>query len=202
MVLSGCSSLSESAVGSTLLAFIPWHGDVSEHARDVPYASIDFSMGMRGGLLVMAEQKNGLTYWQTSQSEVIGLKQGFLQATWRTEPRLEMIERRDHEGQPVAMQDIGDEAEYTVVTQWTDGQDRHHAGRARARWHCRAQSQRVKLPLTRRKLHQCEEKLDWDDRGSTRSVYWRDDDGHVWKANVAAWPGAPSIKWEVARPWW
>lgn len=202
LLISGCSSIADSPVGSTVLAFIPGHGDVSEQAKKVPYASLDFSMGMQGGLLVMAEQKDGLTFWQTSQAEVIGLDHGYLQASWRTKPRLDMTQRLDHQGKPVDMTTIGDDARYTLLASWTDKEGQRHSGRASVTWHCQAQTHKVKLPLTQRKLHQCEEKLNWDDRGSTQSVYWRDNDKHVWKADVTAWPGAPGIGWQVARPWW
>lgn len=202
-LLSGCSGLADNPVVSTLGTAIPGLGtDVSKQAKKVPYASLDFSLGLRGGLLVMAEQNQGMTFWQSSRSEILALEDGYLQSTWGIKPQLEMMRRLDDSGASISMADIGDQADYQVLVSWQDDKGAHRAGRAEAKWHCSAQTEKVELPLTKRKLHKCTESLVWDNSDKTRSVFWRDDEGHVWKADVTAWPGAPSIGWEVARPWW
>lgn len=201
-LLSGCS-LTSGPFWSTVKSFAPGQrGDVGAEAKKIPYATIDLSLGRRGGLLVLAEQQNGLTFWQTGSNEVIVLDHGFLQSTSGLTPRLEMTRRVDDQGQPVAMKALGADAQYTVERSWVDKKDRHHAGQARADWSCASRTHAVELPLTTRHLHKCVETLDWADNGETQSVYWRDDGGHVWKADVDAWPGAPGTSWQVARPWW
>lgn len=202
VLLGGCSFTS-SPFWSTLGSFVPGqHGDVAGQASKIPYASIDLSLGRRGGLLVLAEQKDGLTFWQTGRDEIIILDHGYLQSTVGLTPRLEMSRRLDERGQPVAMSSLGSNARFVVERSWLDKKGRRHAGRAQADWSCASRTRSVALPLTTRDLHKCVETLDWTNNGDTQSVYWRDDGGHVWKADVDAWPGAPGTSWEVARPWW
>ncbi|WP_423824149.1 YjbF family lipoprotein [Salinisphaera sp. SPP-AMP-43] len=201
VLLSGCS-LSRSPLWATLGSFVPIHKDVSDDAKKISYASIDLSLGRRGGLLILAEQKDGLTFWQTGRDEVVVLNHGYLQATSGLTPRLEMSQAFDAQGRPVSMKSVAGQAEFVVRRSWVDDKGVRRAGQAQARWSCQSQTQSVKLPLTTRDLYKCVETLDWEHKGDTRSVYWRDTDGHVWKADVAAWPGGPEVRWQVARPWW
>lgn len=202
VALSGCAS-SGSPLLATLGAFVPGqHGDLADRAQKIPYASIELRFGRGGGLLVLAEDKDGLTFWQTARNEVVVLKQGFLQSISGLTPRLDMSEALDAQGEPVSMASLGSSAQFTVERSWVDKKGAHHAGRAQADWSCESKTRSVKLPLTTRDLHKCVETLDWKNGGDTRSVYWRGEGGHVWKANVVAWPGAPKISWQVARPWW
>jgi hypothetical protein len=200
--LTGCSSTG-SPLGSTVRAFMPGgHGDVTEQARHIPYASIDFSMGRRGGLLVLAEEKKGLTFWQTGRDEVIVLGHGDLQAMAGLLPRLEMNELSTADGHPIELAELGRKAHFEVLRAWRDGDNVRHSAAAQAHWSCAVAPAEVKLPLTTRRLHKCVASLEWAGGKQTRSIYWRDAGGHIWKADVAAWPGAPGISWRVARPWW
>ncbi|HET7315083.1 YjbF family lipoprotein [Salinisphaera sp.] len=202
VMLGGCS-FSSSPFWATIGSFVPGqHGDIAARAKKIPYASIDLSLGRRGGLLVLAEQQSGLTYWQTGRAEVVVLNHGFLQSTSGLTPQLEMNQAIDAQGRPVSMTALGSAAHFVVERSWIDEEGVRHTGRARADWSCDSAARSVELPLTTRDLYKCVETLDWAGGGDTRSVYWRDDGGHVWKADVAAWPGAPEISWQVARPWW
>lgn len=202
LALSGCSS-SGNPMLATLGSFVPGqHGDLAGRARKIPYASIELRFGRGGGLLVLSEEKDGLTFWQTARDEVVTLQDGFLQSISGIKPRLEMSHATGEHGKPVSFMSLGNQERFVVERSWVDKKGRYHAGRAKAKWSCQSNTVSVKLPLTTRDLHKCVETLDWAKGGDTRSVYWRDDGGHVWKADVAAWPGAPKITWQVARPWW
>lgn len=202
LALGGCS-LSSSPLWSTLGSFVPGQrGDIGSEAKKIPYASIDLSLGRRGGLLVLAEKQGSLTFWQTGRDEVVVLDSGYLQSTAGLEPRLEMTRITDHGGAPVSMTSVGNSAKWVVERSWVGDKGNRHTGRATADWSCSSATSSVDLPLTTRDLYKCTETLDWATRGKTRSVYWRDDSRRVWKADVVAWPGAPEISWQVARPWW
>ncbi|AWN17545.1 hypothetical protein SALB1_3351 [Salinisphaera sp. LB1] len=188
---------------ATLGSMVPGqHGDLAARARKVPYASIELSFGRGGGLLVLAEEQGGLTFWQTARNETVVLRHGFLQSIAGIKPRLEMSKSMGADGKLISMASLGSDERFRVERSWVDKKGVRHAGRAEARWVCSTKTRAIKLPLTTRELYKCTETLDWADRGETRSVYWRDAGGHVWKADVAAWPGAPGISWQVARPWW
>lgn len=202
LMLTGCS-LSSGPFWSTLGSFVPGHhGDVSGQAKKIPYATIDLSLGRRGGLLVLAEKKDHLTFWQTRRDEVVVFRQGFLESTSGLTPRLEMSRATDAQGDPVSMASLGTSEHFVVERSWVGKKGQRRAGRAQASWSCDPDTRSIELPLTTRDLHKCVETLDWANGSQTQSVYWRDDGGHVWKADVAAWPGAPGISWRVARPWW
>lgn len=200
--LSGCSTTS-SPLWSTLGALVPGgQGNIADQARKIPYGTIDFSFGRRGGLLVLAKKKNALTFWQTGRNEVVMLAHGDLQAMAGLLPRLTMSDKTTADGSPVTLTSLGSEARFRVVRSWRDKKGGRHSASARARWSCADSSVSVKLPLATRSLFKCVESLHWADGSQTQSVYWRGTERHIWKAEVAAWPGAPKISWQVARPWW
>jgi len=178
------------------------HGNLASRARKIPYASINLSFGRGGGLLILTKQKHGLTFWQTKRNETVVLQHGLLQSTAGTKPRLEMTQALNAKGKPMTMASLNGDEHFIVERSWVDNKGDRYAGRAQAHWQCSSTTRKIKLPLVTRQLHKCTETLNWANHGTTRSVYWRDAGGHIWKAEVTAWPGAPGISWQVARPWW
>lgn len=200
--LTGCGT-TNTPLWATAKALIPgWHGDVSEQAKKIPYATIDLTYGRRGGLLVLAEKKGGLTFWETGRKEVVVLNHSDLQAMEGLLPRLEINAQTMANGDPVNLIALGTDAQFTVVRAWRDKKGSRHSGQAQARWHCASETSSVELPLTTIDLQKCVKSLRWSDGSQTQSAYWRDAQGQIWKAAVAAWPGAPQVSWQVARPWW
>lgn len=200
--LAGCGTV-DTPLWATTKALIPgWHGDVSEQAKNNPYATIDLSYGSRGGLLVLAEKQGGLTFWETGRKEVVVLDHSDLQSMEGLLPRLEMNVQTDARGHPVDLTALGGDAHFTVVRAWRDKKGNRHSGQASAQWQCAQAASSMDLPLTTIDLHKCVKSLRWGDGSQTQSTYWRDAQGQIWKAAVAAWPGAPKVSWQVARPWW
>lgn len=205
--LGGCSNLEKHPLLATLGAFVPGKTDVSKVAANVSYASINFSLGRRNGLLILSEQEPGLTFWQSSQSETVVLQHGYLQSTAGLASNLAMTR----------ITGLADDAsagipwrkafvspiEYKVLRAWSPVDGRLKSETAQARLTCSAGVEKVRLPLATLPLRRCREQLSWASGKTTRSTYWVDPkDDRVWAADTVPWPGAQAFDWQVARPWW
>ncbi|WP_337133759.1 hypothetical protein, partial [Staphylococcus aureus] len=61
----------------------------------------------------------------------------------------------------------------------------------------------VELPLGERMLERCDVTLAWASGEATQATWWRDPDNrNLWAVHETPWPGAPTIRWQVARHWW
>lgn len=210
LVLGGCSASSgDHPLLSTVRAFLPGGGrDVSQNAQKLPYASIDFSIARRNGLLVLAEQRPGLTFWQSSQAETVVLQRGYLQSTAGLQSNLVMTQLN---GLPSnAANDMAawsaalkSPINYKVLRSWRVEDGKLRSASAQATLTCRPNSEKVQLPLAELPLRRCDETLHWGTGSTTHSSYWIDQkDGRIWAADTKPWPGAERYGWRVARPWW
>lgn len=206
LLLTGCSREGGSLFGATLASFLPGHADVSGRAAEIEYASLDLSVGRQGGLVVLAEIAGNDTYWQSGGDETIVLHEGYLSSTSGLGQDLHLSQVLDMDGDEPPWRTVGageGTRHYRVERSWDNKQGQRVTDEAAARFECRARTERRKLPLTTLDLQRCTETLRWDGGRTTRSVLWRaPDTGRVWAARVVAWPGAPMIAWQVARPWW
>lgn len=211
--LSGCAHFdaNDHPLLSTVAAFSPFGGgaDVSAQAKKIEFATIDVSLDGRGGLLVLARQQPGVTYFQSSQAEIVVLSRGYLSSTAGLQNNLEMtrLDGLDSAAGSTATPFAGDLStvrRYTVTRRWTASDDKRSTTRtADAVLRCDTDTQSIKLPLATLPLVACKETLDWAGGGQTHSTYWIDPhDNRIWKARTEPWPGAPTFAWEVARPWW
>lgn len=206
LVLSGCAHEIK-LMRDTLQAVTPWHQDVSEHAAELPYASIDITVEGNGGLVVMAERSSDHAYFQSGNRDIFVLHNGYLDQTAGLMSNLMMT--RIHQvdgilaGMPWHMADTGEAFEYLVQRIWRSKDGVLHADQAHARLVCHEHSAKKTLPLGSLVLQRCLETLTWSDGTSTQSILWRHPDSHqLWAVHTVPWPGAPEIHWEVARPWW
>ncbi len=201
--LVGCSSTNPAI--ATLSAFLPGRVDVSDRASELSYASIDFVVGGRGGLLVLAESSQELTFWQSSRRETIVLRGGYLESTSGLTPELQLTQIRAgavNNAMPWRLA-LEEPAHYTLTRTWTRADESVDTARADATLSCAPGTVEKKLPLTTLELQRCVEKLVWERGATTTSVFWRDPGNHrIWAADVVAWPGSPLYEWRVARPWW
>jgi hypothetical protein len=204
--LGGCSLHNGSPALATIFGLLPGHGSVTATAKKIPYATIDLSIGRRGGLLVLAEQTPGLTFWKSGQNETIVLHDGVLQSTSGLEANLHMTQvygdDAGHSRVPWR-QAVNGALHYNILRSWTTADGKQRADRAQVVLRCAQKPETVALPLTKRALQRCVETWHWDRGGQTQSVLWRDRGNHeIWAADTVAWPGGPHISWQVARPWW
>lgn len=207
-LIAGCGGVANTPVVSTFAAFFPGDEDVSKQAAEISYASIKLRVAGSGGLLVLSEKSGGVTFWQSSGSQTIVLKNGYLDATRGLPSDLEMT-RVSAQSSPATrsaspwMANTKIPLTYTVTRSWSTSDGRTRSDRATARLECRDQPERVELPLVTLPLQRCEETLRWDGGGSTVSTIWRNpDDNRIWAVDTVPWPGAQEIAWSVARPWW
>ena len=182
--------------------------NVSKRAEKISFATIKFTQHNRGGLLVLAEQQPGVTFWQSGRSETVGLSRGYLSSTSGLQNDLEMTQlsglmpRPDQSTPFVGSLDTP--RRYRVTRQWQNADSsRRHTMSATTTLSCAAEPAILELPLARLPLLQCDETLNWVGAGTTHSIYWLAPDTHrIWKGRTQAWPGGPSFAWSVARPWW
>lgn len=209
--LGGCARFdpNDHPLLSTLRAFVPFGDiDVSQQAQKIQYATIALTLNGRGGLLVLAQQQPGLTYWQSSQAETVVLGRGYLVSTAGLDHDLLSTELSGlGEAPSLAGPFIGSldtTRTYKIMRQWQYGEDnRTRTGRADATLTCASGTESVQLPLADLSLRQCSETLHWENGATTRSTYWIDPkDNRIWKARTRPWPGGPTVAWQVARPWW
>lgn len=210
LLLSGCVNADNHPLLATLGAFVPGKSDVSKTADKISYASIDFSLGRRSGLLVLSEQRPGLTFWQSSQSETVVLRRGYLQSTAGLNQNLTMTRisassdssEEAPEGIPWQRALIAP-VSYKLFRSWQGSDGRLESQRADATLICASTTEHVKLPLARLPLSPCKETLRWASGKTTQSTYWvNPQDGRLWAADAVPWPGAATFSWKVARPWW
>jgi len=183
---------------------------VAEQAENIRYASIDLKVNGTGGLLVLSEQAPGITYWLTGQKQVVVFKSGYLASTSglkkdlitsEYDPPLAEFAAPAADNQAV-MREASNRAHQLVRTwQTNNGGRRSSSGRATIK--CESDTHLVALPLATLPLEKCRESVQWRTGERTTSVYWRDPKTHrIWAAEVVAWPGGPTVAWDVARPWW
>lgn len=206
MFVAGCASDRSNPWVSTFTSFVPGTSEkVGKQAAAIPYASVKLSVGRAGGLLILAEQTEQLTFWQSSKRETIVFRNGYLNATRGLASNLLSSRMVSADGAPISPWNNVDNApvHYRVERSWEDADGKRHAVRARASFVCADKKESVKLPLTTLDLTRCVESLDWDGGKQTRSVVWQDLETHrIWAADAVAWPGGLRVTWKVARPWW
>ncbi|MBS62472.1 MAG: hypothetical protein CMN27_05935 [Salinisphaera sp.] len=210
-LLAGCADARRggSPFVSTFASILPGGGgDVGKQANAIPYASVDLSVDGRGGLLILAETTDELTFWQSSTRETVVLRDGYPESTQGLDKDLlysRMGSASDPQQAPweTAPADGTTVVAYSVERGWRDSQGREHAAAGQASFTCAAQTEHRELPLTSLDLTRCVETVAWANGAKTRSVVWRRPETHrIWAGDVAAWPGGVRITWNVARPWW
>lgn len=207
LLLAGCEfAYNNNPLLDTVGALIPGTGDVSAEAERIPYASLRFSIAGRGGLIVLAEQADGATFWQSGQRETVVLRDGYFVSTSGMPNALEMTE--------LTLPSSGDDSmpwtaapgmrrDYRVTRAWKLEDGSTQSAAAEATMVCHADIESQELTLRTMGLQRCDERLSWPDGQTTYSTYWRSPDNRrIWKARTTAWPDGPSVEWDVARRWW
>lgn len=185
---------------------------ISERAGQLPYASLDFTINGRGGLIVMARHDGAQTYFQSAGRNVIGLRHGYLAETAGFKANLLMTRLQYGDSASAAGSDYvppwqraepGQPITYTLQRQWRGADGMLHTATAQAKLACNQKAVAVTLPLATIGLQRCNETAVWADGSETHSSLWRDpDERMLWRVRTVAWPGGPQIAWRVARPWW
>lgn len=205
-LVTGCASGQGSPWVSTFASALPGlKHDASKQAEAIPYASVNLSVGGQGGLLILAEQADALTFWQSSSRETIVFRNGYLNSTRGLRANLLASRMTTDAGKAIQpwQSPAVTPVTYRVQRSWEDAKGDRHAGRAEAFFACAQTTEAVELPLTTLDLERCTESLDWESGKKTRSVVWRHPKTHrIWASDAVAWPGGPEVSWQVARPWW
>lgn len=212
LLVTGCGSRG-TVLRNTLGAVLPGSADVSQHAAELPYASLDVSINGQGGLIVLARMSGAKTYFQAATMETIVLRHGYLAQTAGLDADLLMTRLRvmdseqalgaDNVQPPWQRAVAGQPLIYTVQRQWRTRDGVVHAASAQATLRCQQDPASVELPLATLSLQRCNETLVWGNGARTHSVLWREPDEHMlWRVSTVPWPGGPELAWSVARPWW
>ncbi|WP_157955129.1 YjbF family lipoprotein [Halomonas denitrificans] len=180
-------------MGATLLS--PWRApDPAERAAALPYASLAVDTQGNRGLLVMAYQagENGRdTFWQAADFATLQLRDGRPVATDGFEATL----------LGSWLVPLAPPYRYRLHAHWQDRDGREHRDVAMARLECDG-PRPVELPLMRKPLERCVERLRWQGGERGTNVLWRDPDtGRLWAGEISLWPDGQRLAWRVARPW-
>lgn len=184
-----------SPIGESLAGL--WGPPASHHreqAEALPYASLLLNMEGNTALVVLAYaggEADAITLWQARDGATLELREGRPYRTagfdttllfWSASP--------------------AQRAEYQVESAWRDAHGLMHLAQGQARLTCEPPNN-VELPLTTLPLIRCVEAVRWSDGTRSRNLLWQDEaSGRLWAGEVAPWPGADPIRWQVARPWW
>src|SRR5699024_5161940 len=146
----GCGSAS-GVLRSTLHTLVPWSHNVSKRAASLPYASIDLTVGGKGGLVVLAELSEGNAYFQSASRGTIDIRHGYLaQSAGLPENLLMTRVYATGEAQmamPWRTARAGEPFNYIVQRMWRTADGMLHTGRANATLVCKASTKQVELPL-------------------------------------------------------
>lgn len=195
--LTACSQFGSTLAGRTLEDAWSGSSDVhSEQARQLPYASLLTRMEGNQSLLVLAyhndEAGGDTTLWQARDRATLALEAGRPTSTAGFDANLLSLSY----GAPAKG------GAYRVRAHWEDRHGIDHLATGQAALTCQAPAP-IELPLLELSLERCEERVDWQGAGASHNTLWRHPDTRrVWAGEVEPWPGAPSIEWQVARPWW
>lgn len=195
--LTACSQLGPTLAGQTLQD--AWSGSSEVHreqARELPYASLLTRMEGNQSLLVLAyhngEAGGDTTLWQARDRATLTLEKGRPTSTAGFDANLLSLNYGAS----------GKDGAYRVRAHWEDSNGVDHLAIGQATLICQA-PETVELPLVKLALERCVERVDWQGAGTSHNTLWRHPDTRrTWAGEVHPWPGAPSIEWQVARPWW
>lgn len=202
LVLSGCTIGSQRSPSDVIASL---RGpDLAAQAADLPYASLALDLAGHGGLVVLASQQASTTYWQFRDGATLALEDGYPVASAGLRDELLGTRILDAEGTPpppYPWRQPGSEVHYRIERQWQDAEGNLHQDSARVALDCAAPAT-VELPLTRRQLARCQETSHWAGGAITEATLWRDpEDRRLWAYTGQPWPEAPTLTWQIARPW-
>ncbi|NAW34707.1 YjbF family lipoprotein [Halomonas alimentaria] len=175
--------------------------DPAARADEIPFATINIDTGDRRGLVVLGAQGNAETYWPTGHQGLIALRHEALHTTVGLAHNLLDTAYRLRGDAEVPWQQA-EPAPFEVTRSWQDEQGLPRRMTAEGELRC-DEARPFDLPLATLTLQPCTQVLNWDNGDVTEGVLWRDPQNHrLWAGEEQAWPDGPTIRWEVARPWW
>lgn len=202
--LTGCSAFERSNTDQTIAFFDPNRGQATaEQAKNITFASIALNTPTQRGLVVLGAQTSEQTHWPISTGSFLSLYQGGLYAI--TTPLGDLLTTHydlSEEANAETPWQLAAPATFYIERHWVDEKGLSHAQRASGKMTCNAPQHR-QLLLTELSLQPCHVAYTWDDGQTTRAKWWRDPNTlRLWEVEERAWPQGPTIKWQIARPWW
>lgn len=196
--LAGCSQFGSTLAGRTLQdALGDGEATHRERARELPFASLVAEMEGNRSLLVLAyhngEAGGDTTLWQARDRATLTLDQGWPASTAGFTSNLLSLNYASppQEG-----------SHYRVRAHWEDAEGFDHLAIGQATLACHAPAP-LELPLIELELERCDERVEWQDAGTSHNTLWRHPvSKRIWAGELEPWPDAQTIEWQVARPWW
>ncbi|MCE8014823.1 YjbF family lipoprotein [Halomonas sp. MCCC 1A17488] len=196
--LAGCASDGLSPLGASLQTVLPSRGEASDQAAEIPYATLALRMGDLQGLAVMGTRAGDHSYWPLADGVLLALHAGGLYAT--SGLAQDLLATHYPETPPPWQLDTP--ARFVLVRHWQDSEGQLVRGVAQGTLACAA-AEATELPLGDRPLERCTQQLRWEHGPSQNATLWRDpQERRLWAVDERPWPGAPRIRWQVARHWW
>lgn len=201
VTLAGCASDGASPMAALFSDALSQEDSLAERAAEIPYASLWLDAGDRRGLVVLAAQANGETYWPTGNQGLITLRNEGLHTTTGLErnlldtafPALPDTQAPWRQQDPTA---------FRLTRTWQDPAGLPRRMAATGHLAC-GEPEDYALPLATLTLEPCEMTLQWANGDTTTGKLWREPRSlRLWAGEEQAWPDGPTLQWEVARQWW
>ncbi|WP_084286549.1 YjbF family lipoprotein [Halomonas halodenitrificans] len=201
LAIAGCASGGASPMAALFSDALSEEKGLADRAAGIPYASLRLDAGDRQGLVVLAAQANGETYWPTGNQGLVtlrheglhttvGLAQNLLDTAFPALPDTQAPWRQQ------------DPTTFRLIRTWQDPAGLPRRMAATGRLAC-GEPEAHALPLATLTLEPCEMTLQWANGEATAGKLWRDPQSlRLWAGEEQAWPDGPTLEWEVARQWW
>ena len=202
LALAGCASGGATPMGELFRDALGGDGALAERAAEIPFASLALDAEDRSGLVVLGALAEPESYWPTGNRGLVTLRHEGLHATAGLAADLLDTRYSLPEGDVEAPWRLEAPAPFTLTRTWQHEDGLTVQMSASGTLSCDSPAPR-ELPLAILTLEPCEMRLSWEKGQRTQATLWRDPESRrLWAGEEQAWPGGPTLGWEVARPWW
>ena len=205
LALAGCATGGTSPLGAIFRDALQ-RDDIAARAAEIPFASLALEAEDRSGLVVLGALVEPESYWPTGNRGLVTLRHEGLHATAGfaadlLDTHYQLLDTgSENTAQPPWR--MATPPPFRVTRTWQRSDELTQRMSATGSLSCAA-AEAYALPLATLTLQPCTLTLRWEDGSRTGGTLWREPSSlRLWAVEEQAWPGGPTLTWEVARQWW